>query len=281
MAISDRAARRLARAKARQTAHEAIARRAIGYVRVSTEEQASKGHGLEIQDGAIRAFAESQGFELVDVVTDAGVSGASKPSDRPGFGQIVERASAGEFSILLVWKFDRLARNLRHAINTVHEDLNARDVELRSVTEAAIDTGSPMGRMIFSIFAGMAEGERETITLRTKGGRLAKARKGGVACGTAPIGYRRREDGSLEVVADQARTVRLIFDLRKDGLKLQDIADRLNAAGLRGRDGGLWRPGGICKVLGNEKYRGALEYLFTEGDGLVHVHVPGTHEAIV
>lgn len=282
MAGSIRAARKLARASARQTALEASSKRAVGYVRVSTEEQATHGHGLDVQRKAIEAFATSQGYELVDVVADPGISGATLPSARPGFGQVLRLiAEGGVGGVVLVWKFDRLARNLRHAIATVHDELIARDVELRSVTEAAIDTGSPMGRMIFAIFAGMAEGERETITLRTKSGRLEKGRKGGIACGTAPLGYRRREDGSLEVVEDEARIVRLIFDLRADGLKLQPIADRLNAAGHRGRGGGIWRPGSVAYVLDNEKYRGALEWVFTEGDELVHVHVPGAVAAIV
>lgn len=279
MAVSNRAARRLAKSRARQSAREAVSRRAVGYVRVSTEEQASNGRGLEVQREAIGAFAKSQGFDLLDVIADAGISGATVPAERPGFRQVLDLAAGG--GVLLVWKFDRLARNIRHAITTVHDELGSRDIELRSVTEAAIDTGSPMGRMVFAIFAGMAEGERETITLRTKGGRIAKAKAGGVACGVAPLGYRRREDGSLEVDHDEARTVRLVHDLREDGLKLQDIADRLNGLGLRGRRGGKWRPGTVAYVLDNAKYRGGLEYLFAEGDALVHVHVTGTHEAIV
>lgn len=113
----------------------------------------------------------------------------------------------------------------------IHEELNARGVELRSVTEAAIDTGSPMGRMVFSIFAGMAEGERETITLRTKAGRVEKGRAGGIACGPCPYGYRRGEDGAFVVDEVEAVIVRLIYDLREDGLLLRQIADRLNAAG--------------------------------------------------
>jgi DNA invertase Pin-like site-specific DNA recombinase len=280
MAGSARAARKLARASARQVALQASAKRAVGYIRVSTEEQATQGFGLEIQTNAIRAFAESQGYELLEVLADRGISGATLPAERPGFGQVLERAAAGGF-ILLVWKFDRLARNLRHAITTVHDELIARDVELRSVTEAAIDTGSPMGRMIFAIFAGMAEGERETITLRTKSGRLQKGHNGGIACGTAPFGYRRREDGTFEVVEDEARVVRLMFALREDGLELQEIADRLNTAGHRGRKGGIWRKGTVGYCLDNPKYRGTLEWLFTEGEQLVHVVKPGTVEAII
>lgn len=281
MAGSNRAARKLARATARQTAAEAISKRAAGYVRVSTEEQANHGHGLENQEERIRAFAESQGYELVDVVADRGVSGAVPPAERPGFGRLLERAAAGEFSILLVYRFDRFSRNIRHALNTVQELLTPRGIELRSVSEAVIDTGTPMGRMMFSIFAGIAEGERETITIRTKGGRVQKARRGGIACGTAPFGFRRQDDGTFAVDEEEAPVVRLIFDLREDGLTLHEIAARLNALAMRPRKGGVWRKGTVGYVLDNPRYRGDLEYVFSDGDGLAHVLVPGALPRIV
>jgi len=281
MAGSARAARKLARASARQVALQASTKRALGYVRVSTEEQ-TKGTSLENQAEFIAAFAKSQDFELIRIVEDAGVTGAIAPCDRPGFGEVLRILAAGDVQVLIVWKFDRLSRNIRHAINTVHDELNARSVELRSVTEPAIDTGTPMGRMIFAIFAGMAEGERETITLRTKTGRLAKGRKGGIACGTAPLGYRRRQDGTLEVVESEARLVRLIYALREDRLSLQAIADRLNAEGHRGRRGAEWSAGTVAYVLDNQKYRGALEWVFERADGTFdHIHVQGAVEAIV
>lgn len=124
---------------------EAVATKAAGYIRVSTEEQASNGHGLEVQDRAIRSFAESQGYRLIDVVSDPAVSGAKRPEERPGFQQIIALAKARRFSVLLVWKFDRLARNLLFSVTTVHDLKEQYAVVLRSVTEP-IDTAAPMGR---------------------------------------------------------------------------------------------------------------------------------------
>ena len=111
--------------KRRATDHavqaEALATKAVGYIRVSTEEQAVNGHGLEVQDRAIRSFAESQGYTLLDIVSDPGVSGAKRPEDRPGFQRIIDLAKAQKFSVLLVWKFDRLARNLLFSVTTVND----------------------------------------------------------------------------------------------------------------------------------------------------------------
>ena len=108
--------------KRRATDHavqaESLATKAVGYIRVSTEEQAVNGHGLEVQDRAIRSFAESQGYSLLGVVSDPGISGAKRPEDRPGFQRVIDLAKAQKFSMLLVWKFDRLARNLLFSVST-------------------------------------------------------------------------------------------------------------------------------------------------------------------
>ena len=156
---------RLLRARSTDRAFqaEALATQAVGYIRVSTEEQATTGHGLEVQDRAIRSFAESQGYTLVDVVSDPGVSGAKRPEDRPGFHKIIELAKARKFSMLLLWKFDRLARNLLFSVTTVHDLKEQYGVVLRSVTEP-IDTASAMGGMIFAILASFAAEERRVIT---------------------------------------------------------------------------------------------------------------------
>src|SRR4051794_29521697 len=111
---------------------ETLATRAVGYIRVSTEEQATNGHGLDVQHRAIRSFAESQGYTLVDVISDAGVSGAKRPEDRPGFQRILKLADARKFSVLLLWKFDRLARNLLFSVTTVHELKGKYRIVLRS-----------------------------------------------------------------------------------------------------------------------------------------------------
>lgn len=254
--------------------------RAAGYVRVSTEEQAANGLGLESQERAVRAFAESQGYELVEVIADRGVSGATAPVGRPGFGRLVELAEAKAFTVLLVAKFDRLARNIIYSVTTV-KDLDERfGVAIRSVSEP-IDSSTPMGRTIFAIFAGMAEQERETITDRMHGGRKEKAIKGGFAGGEAPFGYRKDKDGALVIDERQAEIVRRIFAMRADGILLKDIAAKLNAEGIPTKRGRRWWPSQVSYVLENRKYQGAVEYLFRRGGVDTHVLRRGKHKAIV
>lgn len=275
---SGRVARLKAKAAERVATKQAVALRAVGYVRVSTDEQAASGFGLEAQERSVRSFAESQGYELVELVTDPAVSGASRPAERPGFGRVLELAQAGAFSVLLVHRFDRLARQIVYAVQTV-SDLGAMNIQLRSVTEP-IDTGSPVGRSIFALLAGMAENERHTITERTFGGRREKARTGAFAGGRVPFGYR-LEDGTLAVDEAEAETVRLMFRLRNEGRTLEQIAAELNRLGRLTRSGAIWRSGRVAYVLDNPRYRGDSEYLFTWDGAPTHVLTRGEHAAII
>ena len=277
---SKRIAGRQRRAKVVTEARAEVSTRCAIYLRVSTEEQAERGHGLDSQGRACRAFAESQGYEVAATATDPGQSGATRPADRPGFGELVALAGAGGFAVLILYKFDRLARHIGYSIEAVGQ-LEAVGVVVRSVTEP-IDTGTPMGRTIFAIFAGMAEQERRTITERTHGGRREKATKGGRACGAAPFGYR-AADGGLVVDEAEADVVRRIFAMRAEDPRprLEDIADRLNADGVKGRRGGRWRKGRIAYLLDNPAYRGVAEFLFTWGGAEAHVLRKATHRAII
>jgi site-specific DNA recombinase len=269
--------------KRRATAHaikaDGLATKAVGYIRVSTEEQATNGHGLEVQNRAIRSFADSQGYTLLDVVADPGVSGAKRPEDRRGFQRILELAKAEQFSMLLLWKFDRLARNLLFSVTTVHDLKEHYGVVLRSVTEP-IDTATPMGAMIFAILASFAAEERRVITGRTLAGRKEKASRGGFAGGAAPLGYMRDLRGGLVIHDAESTIVRQIVRMRAEGYSLRSIATTLNDAGCVPKRGKRFYPSTIRYMLDNPKYRGLTEYYFRH-DGEAHCLTEGSHEAIL
>jgi len=280
MTGSKRVERLIKKHKARQKEQDDKAQVAVGYIRVSTEDQAKRGHGLEGQEHAIRAFAESQGYELLDIVRDEGISGATKPSERPGFNRIFELADLGAFNVLLVWKIDRLARSIVHAVTTANELLVNHTIVLRSVTEP-IDLSTAMGKTLFSILAGMAEQERLSITERTLAGKRAKAAKGGFAGATAPYGYRTDGKGSLVVHEAEAIVVRGIFASRSRGQTLQAIADALNRGEVATRRGGRWHPATVRYILDNPKYRGEVEYFFRWQTEESRVIRTGEHQPIV
>ncbi len=143
----------------------------IGYMRVS---KADGSQTTDLQrDALIKAGVDP------DHMYEDKASG--KKEDRPELASCLKALRAGD--TLLVWKLDRLGRNLRHLVNIVH-DLTARGVGLKVLTGqgAAIDTTSAQGKLVFGIFAALAEFERELISERTIAGlesARARGRKGG------------------------------------------------------------------------------------------------------
>jgi len=112
--------------------------RALGYVRVSTDEQASKGYGLDIQRRAIRDHCRANGLVLVDIVTDAGISGSNGLDARQGLAEALARIERHEASILVVHRLDRLARKLFVQL-TVVERLEKAGARVVSTSEPDID----------------------------------------------------------------------------------------------------------------------------------------------
>ncbi|WP_299086749.1 recombinase family protein [uncultured Microbacterium sp.] len=139
----------------------------VGYMRVS---KADGSQTTDLQrDALLEAGVNS------DQLYDDHVSG--KKDDRPGLAACLKAVRDGD--TLIVWKLDRLGRNLHHLVNTVH-DLTGRGVGLKVLTGqgAAIDTTTAAGKLVFGIFAALAEFERELISERTVAG-LASARARG------------------------------------------------------------------------------------------------------
>jgi DNA invertase Pin-like site-specific DNA recombinase len=139
----------------------------IGYMRVSKSDGSQT---TDLQRDALLAA----GVEAERIYDDL----ASGSQDtRPGLDAALKSLRAGD--TLAVWKLDRLGRNLRHLVNTIH-DLTEKGIGFKVLTGqgAAIDTTTPSGKLVFGIFAALAEFERELISERTKAG-LASARARG------------------------------------------------------------------------------------------------------
>jgi DNA invertase Pin-like site-specific DNA recombinase len=143
----------------------------MGYMRVS---KADGSQVLDLQRDALLAA----GVEARHLYAD---QASGSRDDRPGLTHCLKALRTGD--TLVVWKLDRLGRDLRHLVNTVH-DLTAQGVGFKVLTGhgAAIDTTTPSGKLIFGIFAALAEFERELIAERTRAG-LASARARGRAGG--------------------------------------------------------------------------------------------------
>jgi DNA invertase Pin-like site-specific DNA recombinase len=208
---------------------------AVLYVRVSTGQQAESGLSLEQQERTLRQAAEIAGYAQVRVIVEAGVSGKSM-RNRPALREALELLAQGQASALLVAKIDRLARNTRDTLHLA--DLaDAQGWRLMAL-DLALDTATPVGRLVLTVLAGVAEMERKRIGERHKDWHAAK-RERGLVWG--------RDAGPCTEIPDQVRT--LIVRQRDRGLSLRAIAEYLTTEGVPTARGGTWHASTIAAIL--------------------------------
>ena len=233
---------------------EHVVRVAI-YTRVSSQEQVDNGTSLESQCEELESFCKGQKWEIFNHYVDGGFSG--KNDARPGLESLRRDAKAGYFEKVIVWRLDRLARNLRLILG-IEAELREQNVALFSMKEM-FDTSMPIGRTVFQILGLTAEWERESIIQRTSLGRLQRLKEGHWAGGPAPFGYNYdKETKNLVINEGEAKIIRMIYDLYASGKSLGAIVDQLNKELVRprGKTGKGWYPTGLRQVLINPAYKG-------------------------
>jgi DNA invertase Pin-like site-specific DNA recombinase len=210
--------------------------RAVGYLRVSTDEQADSGAGLAAQRAAIEAEAARRGWMLIEVEVDAGASGKSM-AGRPALARALGAVSSGAADVLLVAKLDRLSRSL----------LDFASLMARSQAEGwalvaldlGVDTSTPAGEFMASVMASAAQWERRIIGQRTRDALAAKQAQG-VRLGRPPA-------IPAAVVQDMRR-------YRSGGASIRAIAQRLTADGVPTVSGGsVWSPSTVQRVLASAR----------------------------
>jgi site-specific DNA recombinase len=215
------------------------AAQAIGYIRVSTEEQANQGVSLEAQRGKIAAYCGLHGPCLAHTYADEGLSG-KRADNRPGLQRAITHACESK-GVLVVYSLSRLARSTRDAIE-IAERLARAEADLVSITEK-IDTTTSMGRFFFTTVAALAQLERDQISERTCMAMAHKRSKCQRISGIIPYGYQLAEDGAtLTEAPAERRVVEMIGKLRCEGLSTRAIARQLDLLGLKPREGWHWHP---------------------------------------
>jgi len=224
--------------------------RVVGYVRVSTEQQADGGVSLEAQRAKLAAYALAMDLELVAIEEDAGLS--AKTLERPALQRALGMLDAGTAEGLLVTKLDRLTRSVRD-LGALVERYFAAKHSLLSVADS-IDTRSAAGRLVLNVLASVAQWEREATGERTRDA-LAHLKATGVRLGGSSIGWERGdeidEQGRRVVRESEAdvAAIEQMLALRAQGLTLRAIAERLTAEGHRTKRGGKWAAETVRKVL--------------------------------
>jgi len=222
------------------------------YIRVSSEEQAKDGDSLAMQTHKLQAWAELFDAEIVAAFADEGISGYN--GKRPGFEEMIARSLDRECEAVVVYSIKRFARNTLVTLETILA-LEKRGVRFISLTES-IDTSTPIGKFMVTVFAGLAQLERDETAQRTKDV-LADKKRRGEAVGTAPYGFYREitgysSNGAPEYSKDLSEhpmEQRVIETIRGyDGMSFKYIADELNAAGFTNRKQNVWTARAVHKI---------------------------------
>lgn len=224
--------------------------RLVAYLRVSTDRQADDGAGLEVQEAAIRAWATRERHRIVAVVSD---TASGVVPDRPGLAVALGHIKAGRAGGLVVYRADRLARELVLAEQLRREVIQhggvVRSTDPVEDLHLVDDPDNPTGTLVRQILQSIAEYERALIRLRMRAGKEAKIARGGYAHGRPPYGYR-AVGGDLVPDVDERRNVAKMRRWRREGLSYRQIVDKLAEAGIKTRSGRSWSPQGVSRVIG-------------------------------
>lgn len=209
--------------------------RAIGYVRVSTEDQAQAGVSLDAQEQRIRAFCQAKDWSLVALIRDEGAS--AKNLHRPGMQEILASCRKKAFDVVVVLKLDRLTRSVRD-LGFLVEDVFAKHGVAFCSLQDSFDTSTANGRMVMNLLATVAQWERDIISERTKGA-MAFMKASLRRVGAVPFGFD-LSGKYLTPNEEETQTLKMMSAWREEGLSYQAIADKLNVKGLTAKNGGKW-----------------------------------------
>jgi site-specific DNA recombinase len=204
--------------------------KAVGYIRVSTTEQALEGVSLEAQHTKVQAYAVVKDWHVSEIIRDEGVS--AKRLKRPGLARLLALVEARQIDVVIVYKLDRLTRSVRD-LNNLVELFEKKGVALVSLQES-LDATTATGRLMMNLLASVSQWEREVIGERTRDAMQHLKAQGQVY--------------SRPVFADTAMLARMQRE-RAAGRSYHQIAGALNADGIPTTRGGQWRACTVRQIL--------------------------------
>lgn len=215
--------------------------KAIGYIRVSTQQQAEEGVSLEAQRAKIEAWCVVNDYELTNVYCDSGISGTK--SDRPELLKALEQTTKD--TALVCYSLSRLTRSTKDMLQ-LSEELNQKGANLVSLTEK-IDTTTAAGKMLFRMLAVLNEFERDQIAERTKTA-LSHKKANQEVYNHTPFGFQ-REGGKLVKDAEETKAITLIRHMHSQGASIRDIVEELNLMNIKPKIAEKWNPSSVHYLL--------------------------------
>lgn len=238
----------------------------LGYLRVSTNAQATDGQGLELQADAIRSWVLRKGGKLMGFCEDKGVSGSAPLEEREGLNLAMYEAVRHGYTGVVVYRLDRLARD-SIVQEMVLREFTKRGMEIHSTSDSedallGDDGADPARAMIRQILAAVFEFDRKMSRLRMAAGSARKRAAGGHAGGRIPFGYARNPDpkGPLLPVPHELNAIAQALTMRAMNASYRTIGEYWNTQGIRRRAGkGEWHPQSVKQILDLATRRGTPE----------------------
>jgi site-specific DNA recombinase len=218
-------------------------KKAIGYARVSTSDQAENGVSLEAQESRIRAWCSLNDYDLLYVKVDRGLSGG-RADNRPALQEALQAVGRGD--ALVFYSLTRLARSTKDTL-AIADNLDRRGADLVSLSEK-IETTTASGKMIFRLLAVLSEFERDVISERTSLSMRYLKGQGRFMGGHTPIGWGKDGDKIVAIEIEQ-RAVNLAGAMRREGKSLREISAALDGMGMRNRMGKAFAAVQIQRML--------------------------------
>lgn len=226
------------------------------YIRVSTERQV-EGYSVDGQITQIEQFCQFNGYDLVDIYADRGISG--KSMNRPALQRMLQDAKNGKLDCVIVYKINRLARNTSNLL-TIVEELHRQNVEFFSLSER-MEVKNSTGKLLLNILASFSEFERNTILENIYTGQHQRALEGYYQ-GNLPLGYNNIPDNKKELMINQheANIVKYIFESYSKGHGYRKIANALNHKGYVTKKGNPFSISAVTYILSNPFYIGKIQF---------------------
>ena len=241
----------------------------VSYVRCSTQAQADDGASFEIQKRKIADFCNERGYALGKTYEDSGFSGAIK--DRPGLIQLIKDCEASKISRVVVFKYDRLAREISISI-WIQSVFKRYGVDVSAVADPEFINDDPITNALKNFLFVFADMERAIIISRLRSGRDNNAKNGIRGSGPIPFGYKKIAD-VLVVDETEAPQVEKIFRWRARGFKYTKIANELSKRGVMTKRKKRFNIESVKYILGNPIYYGESNF----GD----IKSKGIHKPII
>lgn len=236
-------------------------KKAALYTRVSTNHQVDKD-SLPFQKQELINYSRYVlGIEDYEIFQDAGYSG--KNTDRPKYKEMINRIKKGEFSHLLVWKIDRISRNLIDFCK-MYEELKDHNCAFISKNEN-FDTSTAMGEAMLKITLVFAELERNVDSERVTSIMLDRASKGLWNGANCPLGYKWNNETKFpDIDEEEAMTIQFIYDKYEELNSSLQVSKLLNNNNLKTKRGGKWSSKTVSDIIRNPFYKGTYRYNYRE-----------------